>query len=322
MYSKQLKYKEQGMRWIMSILGLIAIWYMLASKWQIEDFRIVLGVREWSLFALALVLMPVNWWLEFKKFKVSLITPTPDSVIFRSLLSGISWATVTPLRLGNYAARLSYFERKRYKEVIVATLAGNVTQWLAIVIIGTGFLPFYLYKASILSLSLAVLFCSILIISFVVVLGFKIYKSIPMGIIRSWTMFKVVRSFVKFPLPKIRQLGSSLASLQKFALLRYMVYANQLALLLMVFDNKLAFGSAILVSSTIFLAQTVFPFFGWFGLIGRSTAAALVIMPLGDISSHIGAQAMLLMWIINLFIPSLIGLIIFLNHKHEIQKLG
>src|SRR5215211_4547039 len=81
---------------------------------------------------LVLVMMGVNWALEAWKWKLSVASIYPVSLLqsVKAVLSGVSFSVTTPNRVGEYLGRMLYMpEGSRLKSISV-TLVGSLSQLL------------------------------------------------------------------------------------------------------------------------------------------------------------------------------------------------
>lgn len=97
-------------------------------------------VPKFPLFLLlALALVPLNWWFEWQKWKVTIRLLGIDAskqVLQHAFLAGIVTGMLTPNMLGNFIGRLFYFPRKQRIPLILLTFVSNYAQFLVSILFG------------------------------------------------------------------------------------------------------------------------------------------------------------------------------------------
>ncbi|HMG16114.1 MAG TPA: hypothetical protein VK590_11740, partial [Saprospiraceae bacterium] len=104
-----------------------------------------------------------------------------------------------------------------------------------------------------------------------------------------------------------------------FAAFRYWVYVVQFVLILKFYGAGLSFFTCITAVCTIYFIQLMLPFLSWLGLIGRTGIAIFVLSSLG-ISEMISGVATLLLWIINMLVPSVFGIYFIIRFRRTKLK--
>lgn len=92
---------------------------------------------QWKILALAILLMPVNWWLEARKWHVLLrvFLPWTFARTWRATLAGVSLSAATPNRIGEIGGRLLVAERAEWAGVMTSSVLGSVCQWVAFLLL-------------------------------------------------------------------------------------------------------------------------------------------------------------------------------------------
>ena len=90
----------------------------------------------WHLLT-ALFLMPVNWWLEARKWHLLLreFLPWGFGRTWRTVLAGVSLSSVTPNRIGEIGGRVMVARREEWAGVVTSSLLGSVCQWIAFLLL-------------------------------------------------------------------------------------------------------------------------------------------------------------------------------------------
>jgi uncharacterized membrane protein YbhN (UPF0104 family) len=273
---------------------------LISIDWTVAK---IISIEHTSLLAIAIVLLSLNWGLEFLKWKITVIAiggKSSSRQLLASLMAGISSGLVTPNRIGNFIGRMLYFSPQSRANVILGSLYGNLAQFLASVIIGLPGLFFMgttVFKASIHPV-LLVIAC---VMTLLLTIGYFVF---PFMKIRKWTF--LVRRF-NLILRFQRMSRKLVAPLFILSVLRYIVFAIQYILVLMAFgapaERLLVYGVLL-----TFLITTLIPGFVLGKLLVRETVALSVL------SAVVGNPVViifssLLVWVINLGFPGLIGLV-------------
>lgn len=259
-------------------------------------------IEEVWAFILCIVFVPVNWFLEWRKWQVSL-SEIPHKVEkspqFHAFAAGMVTGFFTPSMLGNFIGRMSFFDRAEKMKVVYLTQYGNLAQFTATMIFGVlacialedSFLPQRLQFLSI-SFVIAVAIGSVLV-----------YLSLD----------KLIRK-VRWINSKLGAEGDSRLSLPfkiellVLSCLRHTIFTIQFSLLFIAFGASIDW-SIILIIWQIYLIVTLIPslFFG--KILIRDSIAWLMLSPVGfDI--HQVFSTTLWIWILNLLLPALVFLII------------
>ena len=106
------------------------------------------GKMDLGLATLFLGIMPLNWFIEWLKWKAIVAQKKIHSSIrWHSFLSGIISSVITPAYAGNFIGRMFYFDKKDRKEVILNTIVGNGSQFIISISMGLiAFVVLYTYE--------------------------------------------------------------------------------------------------------------------------------------------------------------------------------
>jgi uncharacterized membrane protein YbhN (UPF0104 family) len=240
----------------------------------------------------SLFLLPINIFLQFYKWKLSCryyLSEDNKLRILNSLFAGFSAAIFTPARIGEYIGRGIEFRDKKLIDITSAVFVDKLFTLLFVVLFGAaGTLIIFN-----ISLLYAALFLSAAALVFI--------------ILKKWNL--------KLKLPKIKFPDKSLSmQMSQLSLLFYLCYIIQFVLLLSAFTLKYDFILLFSAASLIMFIKTIIPNFisGELGI--RESAAVFILSYLGQ-DPAAGFNASIFLFMINLVIPSLIGLIPLLRNK-------
>ena len=256
-----------------------------------------------GLAILFLSLMPLNWLIEWLKWKTVVASKNiSPRVRWHSFLSGMLSGVITPAYAGNFIGRMFYFDKKDRKEIILNTLVSNGAQFIISIVMGLiAFTILYIKKGSSLE-TLILIF--ILTSSFgLYFFGDKLLSKIPLKIFKDLDLVLVSKTF------RAKLLGLSL--------LRYLIFIIQFFIALIVFEAPfdlayflwlaLMFG-AITATPSLFLGK----------IIVRETIA-LTILSMAGIAGPIILLAAFSTWIINQMLPVIIAtLLLKKESKHAL----
>ncbi len=266
------------------------------------------GSNIWLLI-LTIALVPANWIMESLKWKI-IVSPfskisLKDSM--KVILGGLSFGILTPSRIGEYGGRFYMVEDDERWKTISATFVGSLSQNIITAILGLAGASYLLYYSQIMTPYIAT---SIWYVSSIaIVIGIVFYYNI--GFVQHIVKFlpgkwaKLCDTHSNF----LALLDSSILNrILIISLIRYSIYALQYVLILHFFGITVDFVEAGAAVSLIFLIQTGLPFPPILDVLARGEIA-LTIWALYSENTLGILAATFSIWIINLIIPALIGLI-------------
>lgn len=278
------------------------------DKIKEEFFANFTKERFWFLF-LCLVLMPVNWFLESLKWK-SLVNEFQKLETFqaiRAILCGLTVGIVTPQRIGEYGGRVLILKSENRISGILATFLCSLTQNIVNVffgIIGIYFLNKRLDLVSefwIISLVSGILV--VLLFLYIIYRNTDVFKNF----IERYVKLKWLREGL-YKLSYLKTISLRLhLKVLGFSIIRFAVYVFQYILILWFFGLGISFFEGTTGVSSIYLIQSGIPLPPILDVAARAELAYLIW---GVYSENVLAilSATYSLWVINLIIPSLVGL--------------
>lgn len=237
---------------------------------------------------LVLVLMPLNWYLEALRWKISI--SFEEISIGESIgivLRGLTLNWIIPFTAGDIGSRL--IGMKNYKKAIFAMTLNRISIFLITIIFGSFSVAFY----------------------------FKIEAFyIVFGLLASASLFLLVR---RESSDQSYFLSSKIIiEVSGLTILRYVVFSLQYFLLLSFFNPDLTTIIIILGIGWVFLFRSIIP--SLFGNLGIREASSIVFFQelVPDLNLIIFPS--LIIWVINTIIPSCIGLIPMLDFGAKLTK--
>jgi hypothetical protein len=265
--------------------------------------------------ALCLLLIPVNWGIE--AFRWKLITAPVEAVSYytatQSVYSGVCLGNLAPGRATEFLAKIIFFKPENRPRITVLHFINGLFQLSITILAGLGALWVHLnsfgsehawmaYVAGGLSALLLLVLCLCL------------YRLNP------------ILNFVSRKLSKEKQIEDFsypfttglVIQLFFLSVLRYSVFFCQMALLIYLFHHEQP-GLFILSEIALyFLITTVIPMISVLEAPIRA-AIALVVFRDSGISNSVLALSSVLIWLVNIIIPSIYGYLILLRQNFNFK---
>lgn len=256
-----------------------------------------------------LLLSIFNWMIEARKWQY--LAAYVETISFKhalkSVLAGVTLGIATPNRTGEFGGRVFSLGKEARGEGLVLAAVGSFAQFLVSVLAGVcGFILLGkhnlpgLFNDQLVVWILLVLLIT-LVLLFLLLLFFETFRVLIFNI-------PGLRRFRKYVQVLSELTGGGHLRVFGFSLLRYAVYATQFVLLLRLCGIELSAGDAYAMVAITFFAVTVVPTFALTEVAVRGSAAvAFIGTPAGN---EVGAlAASLLLWVINIMVPALVGII-------------
>jgi len=324
-FSKSKSSSNQIFGWILKagilfFMGWILVVQVLGKNELTDlmaEFHASLAKKgSWPLLLIAVGLVPMNWFLESKKWKLLVNTFQTFSLkqaIF-SVLAGVSVAIMTPGRIGEYGGRLIGIKKDNQPKALLANLISSISQ--NIVTVGVGligaliFMQMFMPMHQVVFLSL-ILFSTVFI-SLMLLVYFRIeVLSVLLKYLPDWNwLSKIKDSIAAFRDVNMR----SLCVVLGISLMRYLTFMTQYVVLLHFFGVTEDIMASILGVITIFFLQSNLPLPPALSVLARGEMAIFLWSVFTSNVLGIIAASFLL-WLINLVIPAIFGTIIISQSK-------
>lgn len=302
---------------------LLAIIYYLVVKLEQENHlhqRLILQVyglfSSKSLLAIALpvILMPVNWYLEAIKWQLlaSKVERLSITQAMRGILTGLSLAFITPRALGDYAGRIWQMSGEKRSRATGAIMLGRMAQFLCTIgcgMLGTGFVlarqPGINNSGLWVILGVVFLFCTLIIL--VIIFARKnlvvLIQKISGEAVASY--FQVISVYSR----------KEICILLFLSMARYFTFAFQFLWILYLFQIGLPSITLFAGITWIFIAKSIIPAFNFLNDLGVREFSALYFFSDYGIDNASIVVASLVIWIINIFFPTLAGAFFIIRMK-------
>jgi len=257
--------------------------------------------EKFYLFLLVLFLMPVNWLLETFKWRLLIKSKGPLIHLLKSVIAGTTLGFVTPGRAGEFVGRVIFVEEENKAKIFYLSSIGGIAQSVATLSVGVFFVFMWTDNSFFYGITVGVAVAFML-----VYFRFDLLNR-----------FISSNSFLERNSLIIRQDELPDITTQFYVLLlslmRFGVYLIQYVLLLIFFGVSGNFFVMLIHSGVFLVAQTFSPMMPFVDLSYRGGTALYVFH---NFVNSIGVlSAVMMVWLINLVIPSVIGYLFILNRR-------
>jgi len=311
--------QKQILIFITKILIAAGLLYYLVSS--IDYAQIIPAIEDANLWLIGavLVLSFVNIFLQYFKWKLTsnnILDENSRSKILTSLFYGFSAGIITPLRIGEYFGRAIAFRNKTVLQVSLATLIDKSFPLMIVASIGSVSSVFFVYSYYNVSIYITI---ALFVVLFSLFYFFALLVLNP----KFWDGF--LFSKVK----KIERMNSLIESFQtlkaldrkyflKMSLISFLFYSCflfQYAILVSAFSHHFDFLTFLWIANLIMFVKTVIPpvSLGELGI--REGASVYFLTTVGETTS-VAFNASIFLFLINLLIPSLVGLVLLMKRNN------
>ena len=277
---------------------------------SISDFLSILVKNDTFLFKNVLFLLIFtffNWFLEILKWQnlVSFYQKiTFKSALIQSL-SSLTASLITPYRIGEYEAKALYFKKSIRKHIVTMNLVGNLSQ-LAVTIV-FGIVGSYLF----FKFSITIAYTNIFIVLF-----FSIILLLSL-----WYIDKKEFAFKGYSTQYFKNLinvypKKLIKKVLLFSVFCYLVFSHQFYFLVLTFNFELNYLDAMTSIFAMYLIASIIPMLSLFDVIIKGSVAIL-IFSLFQVNESVILAIVLLMWIFNFVLPSIVGSCFVLTFKTD-----
>lgn len=266
--------------------------------------------QKLPLLLLIVALMPLNWFLETKKW-VALLQPlsaVPMGRALRVVLIGLAGSLFTPNRIGEYGGRLLLLPKAQRHQALYATLLGAFSQWLVLIGLGAWAWTGVLWSGW-LAASPALRWSATGIALFGTAALLALYsqsKALLRWVARRPRWQRWTQGVADTPFE--RYTPASMLQALSYAGVRSLTYSLQYVGLLLFFGYDVPFLLMLLGVLLVYGIQTGLPLPPSTGLLARGNVALLIFgwlqptaMPLSILAATFG------LWLLNVVLPALLG---------------
>ncbi len=299
-----------------------AIYQQIKTQPHLQDAfqnlrQSITGIQSWKLF-LAILLVPVNWGLEARKWQV-LLRPVENISLFHSfkaVLAGLAFSMNTPNRIGEYGGRVLYVHEGHRWKALSLTMVGSFSQLMITLIMGLGGLVFLLFNPvtaeAIAAYSIwirVLLWGTVLVTVLLFLLYFKLTQILQWAekLPRAKTWLEHITIIESLPVTILLRTIS-------LSFVRYIIFVIQYILLLQLFGVEAAVWHSFWLICVMYLVLAITPTIA-LAEAGLRGQVGLLLFTLVSANKFGIVGAATAIWFINLVIPALIGSLLFISLK-------
>lgn len=269
------------------------------------------------LIVIVLFLMFLNWFLEALKWRymISKIEKVSIYTSLKAVFAGITVSSFTPNRVGEYGGRVFYLEKADRLKGVIITFIGSMSQLLITILFGSIsfiILSELLFESKVLFSAISKFKLLVFLLLFLLnVFIFYFFYNVH-SFISFFNLNKYINRFKQYIQTFTIYNSRELTNILLFSFSRYIVFSIQFLILLNVFEIDSSTFHSMLSVMLIFLFVSIIPTIV-VAEIGVRGSVAIYVFSLFTINSIGVFSSTLLLWIINLVIPSLIGIYFVFN---------
>lgn len=331
------KWISYSLKIAVSIGACVYVYFKITQNHLFQDGKVSLAEvffsveqGNWPIISIAILLVGLNLGLEARKWQLLMREFYPEikfSTSVKAILTGMTTGIFTPNRLGEYAGRVLYLDEGHRLEATLLTFLDRISQMFITLLTGIiALLVMVSQHGTIIEEYLGGPGASQLL---VLALGAFLFFII--GIIFNPRL--VLYFFRKIDLKAnwARKVESTLMRVKPnllrkiliLAMARYFVFSSQYVLFLYGFSYEEGILLAYGIVAMVFLLKSLVPFVGLSEL-GVRESAAITIMGLFAVAPWIAMKSSLALYLINIIIPSLVGIVFLygwkINAKRKVEK--
>lgn len=307
--------KSRTLFFLLKILISGIILFVLVQKISLPGLWTAVKSAENLFIVTACLLLPLNLFLQYLKWKLVIHQFNPkvrSNDVLSSLFIGILFGLVTPGRIGDYARTL-FVKDVDKTELLGLFLVDKAITLFAIYLLGAlGLLQF----VSILMQN-CILTIIIVLGLFFLITGYIFYRRGFRFHPQNWILVKKV-SFLIHLFKGVGHISRPLVRKLVFlTFIHVFTYCTQLFLLILAF-HPIAFPNAMSAAFAVMFTKSVLPIS--FGDLGVREGAAVYFFGRFGVPSAAAFNASLLLFLINILIPGLIGIFVFMLRRNLYNK--
>jgi len=295
----------------------LAFWFLYQKVFSNESyleikhqFLSILDADSFWQFSIVIALMFLNWSIDAIKwrFLINKLEKVSFWLALKAVFLGITVSIFTPNRIGEFGGRVFCLQRADRIKAVLLTVLGNLTQLITTIIFGLLALMYFVYHYSLPYLShLEWGFFVVLVMGFFISI-LLLYLLFNVSYISKWFVrIKRLKKFhhysTIFSVYSRRELLMVLA----LSIMRYLVYSFQFYLLIRFVQIDIGILESFCMSALTFLSMSIIPTIALTEIGVRGSVALYFFGYLSDNLIGIMTAAFSL-WVINLVVPTIIGI--------------
>lgn len=290
------------------------LYYLVHTKGSYDSYlsivRLVFSKYE-LLIIVPIILFAVNWAVEALKWQylIRKIEAISFGEAFKGVLTGVAFGIITPMAIGDYVGRILQLENYERLRTVGAVFVSRIAQFYVTLVWGSiALLIVYLDNEYADNWWLTILFWSVPILNFLFGLlliyhkRFMIYIENKEWLGKVYEWFEIISTYSILDLLYVILLS----------FFRYFVFASQFVMVLYLFGVSTNIQLLLVGVNFIFLVKSIIP--SLFDL-GVRESAAVYFFSLYGCNTDLILFASLSLWMINILMPALLGLIFIFRLK-------
>lgn len=300
---------------IIGIASFSIIYWRLKNDFTSEQITLLkenlLANNAYLYIGISVLLFPLNWAMESYKWK--LITAQTEKISFsraqKSVYAGICVGNLAPGRATEFLAKIHFFKPENRIAITVLHFINGMFQLSITIVVGILSLVF---SSNLNAEKSATLNTVAICLSVAVGLLF-IFSVVKINLLIGWVYKKITKGKEQ-NVAQIKWSASLLSALFLISMARYIVFATQFYLLIAVFNPTANFMQLFSSIGAYFLLTTIIPMFSLIEAAVRAAIALVVFSGIG-ISNPALALIAVLLWLINIVMPSIVGYFVLLKEN-------
>lgn len=321
------------LKWIVG--PLLAAWLFWSLYQQVKnqpdiDASIALiktipfGASAWK-FWMVIAFVFVNWGLEARKWQLLMkaIQPISFFTAFKSVLCGVTLSLNTPNRVGEYGGRILFVNEGNRIKAITLSIAGSIAQLIITMLMGCLGLAWLLFtmKESATLMGISVFWLRIFLYgSIFATTGFMIFFFRLNWLVRLLERLPYAEKFSKYINVLETFEAKVLLRLLSISFFRYIIFVLQYIFMLQLLHVEESIWTGFWLITVMFWILAIIPSVAVADLGIRGTIAKTLFI-YGNNTNTIGILTCTFgIWLVNLFIPAVIGSLLILGIKIRKDK--
>jgi len=300
------------LKWFMPIVVLFFLYFTLKDSFSSDYFLKLLSIlkTKYLLFVVLFILAFVNWGLEAQKWKVLVreIECISFFTSYKAVLLGLGISLTIPRSIGEVLGRLWSLKTKGREAVIGALLISRGFQLSTTLLGGFVSIAYFLSTETLPPM-----------ITNVAIVAISVFIGLVIIILAALYFSKKENKFTKY-IKTLRMYSiHQLLYVWSIAFLRFCIYASQYYLVLNTLTSKtgvVLFAGILLV----YLVKSVIPSIQALGDEFVRQSSAILVFSLIGISQEAVIVSSAFIWLLNLLLPSIIGVFLMPSAKIVLDK--
>ncbi len=309
---------------VIGFLSLGIIYYKLKSDFTPDKLSLLVNVayslKGFLSILICLLFIPLNWGIEAYKWKI--ITQPVETISFKTAMkseySGVCLGNLAPGRATQFLAKIIFFKPENRSKVTVLHFVGGMFQLSVTIVFGmiALVLKFKNFDTNNMWVAYLVIVLAVVVLT-VFIFCFVNINKILTFVSKKISKQKNISHFdYQFTAKQIIQLIG-------FSVLRYVVFFSQMLIIISLFSQHQFSIQIVLGIWLYFFITSIVPMISFIEAAIRA-AVALIVFKGCDVTNAAVALSSILVWILNIVIPSIVGYFILVkqnfNFKIVLQK--